>query len=168
MGERLAWLIGVCKTERYLLNALVGLRLYIMRCATVQLYQNTQVLCLVSHMDSLQILVGKVLKSRGLLVCGVPGYFLVRVPGCFMPGVLGALLTAFYRLHCRRCPKNLDGTVPLKQTTSPWRSEGKQSNCQESCCSPWTCMLGHVESEKDPSLWFGTVIDTKCFVLILS
>lgn len=40
VGERLAWLIWLCKTKRHLLSALGGLLLCVMSCATVQPYQS--------------------------------------------------------------------------------------------------------------------------------
>lgn len=149
MGERLAWLIWLCKTERCLLNALGGLFLYVMSCATAQLYQNRprspDLSPTWTHYNSL--LLRKMQNSRDLFAC--VNSRLLSAQSASLFGVSVGLLTAFYGLDDRCYPKNLDWIVPLKYLTSPWRIESKQCSYQESCCSPWTCMLGHVELEKD-------------------
>lgn len=101
VGERLPRLTGVWKTERYLPNALVGLCLYAVRCAMVQLHQNT----LRSSASSPSWTRYKNLSGS----CRSPvGCLCVVFQAAFwsecLSGVLGALLTAFYRLYCRCYP----------------------------------------------------------------
>lgn len=60
--------------------------------------KHAEVLCLVSLMDSLQKLVGKLQESRGLLVCGIPGCFLVRVPVWSIGGPSHCLLQALLQM----------------------------------------------------------------------
>ena len=79
-GERLAWPIWVCKTEVF--TQCIGWTVLVCNtlCNCTAVPKQAEVCWLVSHMDSLQLLVRKMQNSRDLFVCVPPDCFLLWVP----------------------------------------------------------------------------------------